>query len=72
MTLNLIAQSKSFNGEMQRYQHDSKVLNCSMNFGVYMPPQALVEKQKVPVLFWLSGLTCTDENFMQKLGQRQL
>jgi len=67
-----MSQTKSFNGEVQRYTHQSSILNCEMTFGVYMPPAALVENKKVPVLFWLSGLTCTEENFMQKAGAQRL
>jgi S-formylglutathione hydrolase len=72
MTVKLQAQVKLFNGEVQRYTHHSDVLNCEMTFSVYMPPAALLENKKVPVLFWLSGLTCTDENFMQKAGAQRL
>ena len=42
-----------------------------MRFAIYLPPQAS-EQEKVPVLYWLSGLTCTDENFMQKAGAFKL
>ncbi len=41
-----------------------------MQFSVYLPPAA--EKQKVPVLYWLSGLTCTDENFSVKAGAQRV
>ncbi|HAI24267.1 MAG TPA: S-formylglutathione hydrolase, partial [Alcanivorax sp.] len=50
----------------KRYKHHSKVLGCEMIFAIYLPPAA--EEQDVPLLWWLSGLTCTDENFMQKAG----
>jgi S-formylglutathione hydrolase len=70
--MQLISQIKSFNGAVQRYKHYSNTVNCDMTFGVYMPPAALLENKKVPVLFWLSGLTCTDENFMQKAGAQRL
>ena len=42
-----------------------------MRFAIYLPPQASNGK-KVPVLYWLSGLTCTDENFMQKAGAQRI
>ena len=42
-----------------------------MRFAIYLPPQAS-EQKKVPVLYWLSGLTCTDENFMQKAGAQRI
>ncbi len=64
-----IAENRSFGGRQLRFSHASKTLNCSMNFSVYLPPAA--EKGSVPVLYWLSGLTCTDENFVQKAGAQQ-
>jgi len=57
---------KLFGGVLQRMTHTSKVCACDMTFAVYLPPQA--EMRPVPVLYWLSGLTCTDENFSQKAG----
>ena len=57
---------KLFGGVLQRMTHTSKVCACDMTFAVYLPPQA--ETSAVPVLYWLSGLTCTDENFSQKAG----
>jgi S-formylglutathione hydrolase len=65
-----IAATKCFGGWLKRYKHPSTSLNCDMIFAVYLPPQA--ETQKVPVLWWLSGLTCTDENFMQKAGAQRI
>lgn len=64
-----IANQKSFNGWQQRYKHQSTALNCEMHFSIYLPPQA--EHGPVPVLYWLSGLTCTDENFVQKAGAQK-
>ncbi|QDF75724.1 MULTISPECIES: S-formylglutathione hydrolase [Shewanella] len=66
MTIENISSNKSFGGWHKQYQHQSSTLNCPMRFAIYLPPQA--SEQKVPVLYWLSGLTCTDENFMQKAG----
>ena len=69
MTIELVSQNKSFAGWHKQYSHQSSVLNCDMRFAVYLPPQAVGEARKsVPVLYWLSGLTCSDENFMQKAG----
>lgn len=48
------------------YSHDSAVTNCTMRFSLFLPPQA--ETEKVPVLYYLSGLTCTEENFTVKAG----
>ncbi|PVY76472.1 S-formylglutathione hydrolase [Tamilnaduibacter salinus] len=61
-----LSLTKSFGGWHGRYRHWSGVQNCDMTFAVYLPPAA--EHRKVPALWWLSGLTCTDENFMQKAG----
>ena len=65
-----VAQWRSFGGWFKRYQHHSTCLNCDMHFTVYLPPQA--EQQAVPVLYWLSGLTCTDENFVIKAGAQRI
>lgn len=71
MSLDNISCQKSFGGWHKRYRHHSKVLGCDMVFAVYLPPQA-EQGEKLPVLYWLSGLTCTDENFMQKAGAQRL
>lgn len=68
--LSLVSATKSFGGWIKRYKHYSSTLNCEMVFGIYLPPQA--ETESVPLLWWLSGLTCTDENFMQKSGAQQV
>jgi S-formylglutathione hydrolase len=64
--LTQIASIKTGGGFLNRYQHDSESLNCRMTFAVFLPPAA--ENSKVSALWWLSGLTCTDENFSQKAG----
>jgi S-formylglutathione hydrolase len=69
MSLEQIGANQSFGGQQLRYKHQSTTLNCEMTFSVYLPPQA--NKGPVPVLYWLSGLTCTDENFVQKAGAQQ-
>ena len=69
MTLEKIGANHSFGGQQLRYKHQSAVLNCEMTFSIYLPPKA--EQGPVPVLYWLSGLTCTDENFVQKAGAQQ-
>lgn len=51
------------------YRHRSEVLNCTMNVAVYLPPQA--QTQRLPVLYWLSGLTCTEQNFISKAGAQR-
>jgi len=65
-----VSEYLCFNGRQLQYSHTSAVLNCEMRFGIFLPPQA--EKKKVPVLYWLSGLTCTDENFTQKAGAQRI
>lgn len=64
--LQLVSKVKTFGGWLNTYTHLSEACNCKMTFSVFLPPQA--ETEKVPVLYWLSGLTCTNENFMIKAG----
>jgi S-formylglutathione hydrolase len=71
MTVENISVNKSFGGWHKQYSHDAKTLNCVMRFAIYLPPQAS-NGEKVPVLYWLSGLTCSDENFMQKSGVQRI
>lgn len=68
--MNIVQQQKCFGGRQIRYQHDSRTLNCSMQFSVFLPPQA--EQGPVPAVYWLSGLTCTDENFSSKAGAQRV
>lgn len=65
--LDLICENRCFDGVHRRYRHSSQQLSCEMNVAVFLPPKAL-EGHSVPSLYWLSGLTCTDENVMQKAG----
>lgn len=69
MTIQKIESIREFGGLLNRYTHQSLVLNCEMTFSVYLPPQA--EKAKVPALYWLSGLTCTDDNVRTKAGAQR-
>ena len=69
MSLEQIGANQNFGGQQLRYKHQSATLNCEMTFSIYLPPQ--VNNGPVPVLYWLSGLTCTDENFVQKAGAQQ-
>lgn len=71
MTLENISTNKSFGGWHKQYTHFSKTVQCNMRFAIFLPPQASAN-HKVPVLYWLSGLTCTDENFMQKAGAQRI
>ena len=69
-TITLVSSQKLFNGTHNQYQHQSKTNQCDMTFSVFLPPQAN-ENNKVPALYFLSGLTCTDENFSVKAGAQQ-
>jgi S-formylglutathione hydrolase len=62
----LVSRSRSFGGWTEFYSHESKACQSKMRFSIYRPPQA--ESGRVPILYWLSGLTCTEENFMAKAG----
>ncbi|MEO0347040.1 MAG: S-formylglutathione hydrolase [Pseudomonadota bacterium] len=67
--MQLESENRTFGGRQQRYRHASSTLGCEMTMSVYLPPQA--ENGRVPVLYWLSGLTCTDENFVTKAGAQR-
>ncbi|PLW69588.1 S-formylglutathione hydrolase [Pseudohalioglobus lutimaris] len=71
MTIENVSSNKSFGGWNKQYNHYSESLNCTMRFAIYLPPNAS-NGDKVPVLYWLSGLTCTDENFIHKAGAQRL
>jgi len=58
-----------FGGWQDVYEHASDTLGCTMRFAVYLPPQA--ETAKLPVLYWLSGLTCNEQNFITKAGAQR-
>ena len=70
MTVTTISRNKSCGGIQGTYSHESRETGCVMRFGVFLPPQA--EAGAVPVLFWLSGLTCTEENFIVKAGAQRV
>jgi S-formylglutathione hydrolase len=69
MSLEKVSSSRIFGGEQIRYRHESAVLSCPMHFSIYMPPNAT---QDSPVIYWLSGLTSSDENFPQKAGAQRI
>jgi S-formylglutathione hydrolase len=64
-----IGDNQCFGGRQLRYRHGSAVLGCDMTFSIYLPPAA--DAGQVPLLYWLSGLTCTDENFVTKAGAQR-
>lgn len=63
-------QHASFGGRQEVWKHASATLGCEMRFGLYLPPAAL-RGERCPVLYWLSGLTCTEQNFITKAGVQQ-
>jgi len=65
-----VSEARCFGGRQIRFEHDSDSLNCRMQFSVFLPIRA--EKTKVPALYFLSGLTCTDENFSSKSGAQRV
>jgi S-formylglutathione hydrolase len=67
--MEIIASNKCFDGWQHRLRHRSAVLNCDMTLSLYLPPAA--GKGPVPVLYWLSGLTCNDQNFVTKAGAQR-
>lgn len=67
--LELLSQHRCFDGEQRYYRHESSVIGLPMRFSVYLPPQA--QDGPVPVLFFLAGLTCTEETFMIKAGAQR-
>ncbi len=61
-----VSENACFGGVQGVYRHASEATGTEMTFGLYLPPAA--KTQKVPVLWYLSGLTCTHENAMVKAG----
>jgi S-formylglutathione hydrolase len=68
-TLKEISKVKVFGGWQKVFTHESDAVKCKMTFGIYLPPQA--STKKLPVIFWLSGLTCTEQNFVTKSGAQE-
>ncbi|PPS43898.1 S-formylglutathione hydrolase [Chroococcidiopsis sp. TS-821] len=68
-SLKLTSEYRCFDGTVGFYRHQSETCNIEMRFAVYQPPQA--KSQRVPVLYFLSGLTCTEENFIVKAGAQR-
>ncbi|URN97980.1 S-formylglutathione hydrolase [Leclercia adecarboxylata] len=68
--MELLEEHHCFEGRQQRWRHDSRVLNCAMTFSIFLPP--VIGSAKPPVLYWLSGLTCNDENFTTKAGAQRV
>ena len=66
MTIEIESQTKAFGGEQFVVSHQSEATGTEMTFSVYVPPRE--DGSKLPVLWYLSGLTCTHENAMTKAG----
>lgn len=64
-----ISESKCFSGKQQVYEHASIETNCNMKFGLFLPPGDI---KKIPLIIWLSGLTCTEQNFIIKSNMQEL
>lgn len=69
MTLETLSEHRSFGGRQGFYRHKSRETGTDMRFAVFRPPQA--QSGKVPVVWFLSGLTCTEENFATKAGAQR-
>ncbi|MFA5960883.1 MAG: S-formylglutathione hydrolase [Tatlockia sp.] len=67
--MELIETHGCFGGIQSVYAHYSPTTKCTMRFGLFLPPQA--QKHKVPVVYWLSGLTCNEQNFITKAGAQR-
>jgi S-formylglutathione hydrolase len=70
MSLQRISASRAFGGSQEVWSHASAQTGCTMRFGIFLPPQAATGR--VPVLWWLSGLTCTEDNFITKAGAQRV
>lgn len=64
------SRARCHGGYQDVCEHESSVLGVTMRFGVYLPPRA--ESERCPVLYWLSGLTCTEQNFITKAGAQRV
>ena len=67
--MELTESNRAFGGTQQVWRHESSTLGCAMNVAVYVPPHA--EGARLPVIYWLSGLTCTEQNFITKAGAQR-
>lgn len=67
--LEIRSRHRCFGGTQSYYQHHSETIGLPMRFSVYVPPE--VEERQLPALFFLAGLTCTEETFMIKAGAQR-
>jgi S-formylglutathione hydrolase len=70
MTIETLSETRCFGGRIGFYKHASEANDCDMQFSVFVPPRAAAGR--VPVVTFLSGLTCTEENFMIKSGAQRV
>ncbi|BBQ83110.1 TPA: S-formylglutathione hydrolase [Kluyvera ascorbata] len=68
--MEMLEEHRCYGGWQQRWQHHSTTLNCPMTLSLFLPPEG--KKTPPPVLYWLSGLTCNDENFTTKAGAQRI
>ena len=70
MAFTTISRNRCFGGTQGVYAHESRQTQTTMRFGLFLPPAA--RDRTVPLLYWLSGLTCTEENFITKAGAQRV
>lgn len=70
MVLETLSEQRCFDGTQSVHRHASAAIGLPMKFSVYLPPQA--RSRQVPVLYFLAGLTCTEETFMIKAGAQRV
>ena len=68
--MKILSQNTAFGGMQGVFSHESQITQCEMTFAVFVPPQAITERR--PVLWYLSGLTCTHANVMEKGEYRRM
>lgn len=68
--MEILEDVRCFDGRQLRIKHRSECCRCDMMFSLFLPPQA--EQGAVPLVWWLSGLTCTDQNFVTKAGAQRM
>lgn len=68
--MEIVEEHRCYGGWQQRWRHHSTTLNCAMTFSLFLPPEG--KNTPPPVLYWLSGLTCNDENFTTKAGAQRI
>jgi S-formylglutathione hydrolase len=68
--IKIVSNVKCFAGTQIICAHSSAILQCSMRFAIYLPPT--IDQSRLPALYWLSGLTCTEENFITKAGAQRV